>query len=306
MKTYYAMQVCCYSEMLEALQGRSPEHAGIILGARERKPLRVSDYYFYYRAIKRAFLEQQRAFRPDAPRDFPGRADYRHWTGYVTGLLEARNDVSLVANIRRAQVEKLAEAGITTVKGLAESSLELVPRMARDTFERLKSQARLQLSSIPGKPPAYEVLPECVENRRRGFGLLPPPSPNDIAFDILTHAGFTRRWLKKFSKPLMERYLEEVFQALLKGESHPLLGIGTDRGGDNEIGGVTWCDWRYFGPIAGIPQIVGHTPDQQVRWAGFERRASGEYNLEHCVAGEFDEEAEVAVEDELSLCLDRI
>jgi uncharacterized protein len=102
----------------------------------------------------------------------------------VTGLLEGRNDVSLVANVRGAQVEKFAAVGITTVRGLAESALELVPRMARDTFERLQSQARLQLSSIPGKAPTYKLLPESLENRRRGFGLLPPPSPNDVAFDI--------------------------------------------------------------------------------------------------------------------------
>ncbi len=88
MKPYFAIQLCCYSEMLAALQGRLPEHAGIILGNGERKLLRVSDYYFYYRSIKRAFLEQQQLFRPDSPPHFPGRADYRHWTGYVTGLLE--------------------------------------------------------------------------------------------------------------------------------------------------------------------------------------------------------------------------
>jgi uncharacterized protein len=184
MKPYFAIQLCCYSEMLEALQGRLPEHAGIILGNGERKLLRISDYYFYYRSIKRAFLEQQQLFRPDSPPPFPGRADYRHWTGYVTGLLEARNDVSLVANIRGAQVEKLGAAGITTMRNLAESALELVPRMARDTFDRLRSQARLQLSSISGEPPAYELLPESVENRRLGFSMLPPSSPNDIAFDI--------------------------------------------------------------------------------------------------------------------------
>lgn len=121
---------------------------------------------------------------------------------------------------------------------------------------------------------------------------------------LLTHAGFTRRWLNKFSASLLERHLEEAFQALLKGELHPLLGIGVDRGGDNEIGGVTWCDWRYFAPIPGVPQIVGHTPDQQVRWAGFERRGAGEYNFEDCVAGDLDEEAQFTVEDEVSLCLD--
>jgi predicted RecB family nuclease len=184
MKPYFAIQLCCYSEMLEALQGRLPEHAGIILGKGERKLLRIADYYFYYRSIKRAFLEQQQLFRPDSPPHLPGRAAYRHWTGYVASLLEARDDVSLVANIRGAQVEKLSAAGIKTMRDLADRTLELVPQIATDTFDRLRSQARLQLSSASGGPPAYELLPESIENRRQGFGLLPPPSPSDIAFDI--------------------------------------------------------------------------------------------------------------------------
>jgi N-acetylglucosamine-6-phosphate deacetylase len=50
---------------------------------------------------------------------------------------------------------------------------------------------------------------------------------------------FTRRWLKKFSKSLIEQHLEEMFQALLKGELHPLLGIGMDRGGITRVAGFT-------------------------------------------------------------------
>ncbi|MGH9586309.1 MAG: hypothetical protein ACRD3F_05120 [Acidobacteriaceae bacterium] len=72
MKPYFAIQLCCYSEMLEALQGSLPEHAGIILGNGERKPLRVSEYFFYYRSVKRAFLEQQQSFRRDVSPQFPG------------------------------------------------------------------------------------------------------------------------------------------------------------------------------------------------------------------------------------------
>ncbi len=111
MKPYFAIQVCCYSEMLESAQGRLPEHAGIILGNGERQLLRISDCVFYYRLLKRAFLEQQQLFRPDIPPAFRGRADYRHWTGYVANLLEARNDVSLVANTARCPVASLSRTG---------------------------------------------------------------------------------------------------------------------------------------------------------------------------------------------------
>jgi hypothetical protein len=123
---------------------------------------------------------------------------------------------------------------------------------------------------------------------------------------LLTHAGFSGRWLKKFSQSLIDRYLQEAFQAMLKNEVHPLLEIGTDRGGWNEVGGLTWCDWRNFKPIAGVPQIVGHTPDKKVRLAGFERLGDSEFNFGHCVAGSLEEseKSTFALDEEVSLCLD--
>ena len=184
MKPYFAIQLCCYAEMLEEIQGYRPDQAGIILGNGEREGLRLSDYWFYYRAIKRAFLEQQRSFDPKSPPPFPGLADYRHWTGCVTRQLKARNDVSLVANIRTVQIEKLSAADVATLPELAESKLETVPKMAAATFDRLRSQARLQFRSRSGAPPLYELLPVNPEAPRQGFAALPPASPNDVAFDI--------------------------------------------------------------------------------------------------------------------------
>jgi uncharacterized protein len=146
--------------------------------------LRVSDYWFYYRAIQQAFLEQQASFDPDAPPPFPGLADYRHWTSHVTKLLEDRDDVSLVANIRTVQIEKLAAAGITTLHGLAESTLPTVLKMAKTTFDRLRAQAKIQMASKPEQPPAFKVLPINPEAARQGFGLLPPESAHDVCFDI--------------------------------------------------------------------------------------------------------------------------
>jgi len=184
LKPYFPVQLCCYSEMLDVVQGRLPEQMGIFLGNNERKPLPVADYWFYYRALKRAFLEQQRSFDRNSPPPFPGLADYRHWSGHVNRMLEAWDDPALVANIRTAHVEKLAAAGITTVRGLVASDLETVPRMAKGTFERLRSQARLQCASEPGRPPAYELLPPDPDAIRQGFALLPPASAGDLCFDI--------------------------------------------------------------------------------------------------------------------------
>lgn len=184
LKPYFAIQLCCYAEMLNAIQGRLPEQAGIILGDGERKPLRVPDYWYYYRAVKRAFLDQQRSFNRNHPPAFPGLADYRHWTGHVNRMLEMRDDLARVANIRTSQIGKLSAAGITTLRGLAESVLGLIPGMARGTFDRLRTQARLQRASLPGEPPAFELVQPEPDAPRQGFALLPPPSPGDVCFDI--------------------------------------------------------------------------------------------------------------------------
>ena len=193
LKPYFAIQLCCYSEMIEAIQGRLPEQAGIILGNGERKPLRVQDYWYYYRAIKRAFLEQQRWFDRDHPPVFPSLADYRHWTKQVKSMLDARDDFARVANIRTSQIEKLSAAAITTVQGLATSKLETVAGMAKGTFQRLRSQARLQGASLPGQPPAYEMLAPDPGATRQGFPLLPPASSADVCFDIEGYPLVERR-----------------------------------------------------------------------------------------------------------------
>jgi uncharacterized protein len=201
MKPYFAIQLCCYAEMLEPLQGRRPRSAGIILGNGERRPLRVDDYWYYYQAVKRAFLEQQRSFDADAPPLFPGNAGHRHWSGYVERMLEERDDVSRTANIRSSQVEKLAAAGITTMRGLAGSKRSSVPKMAPGTFQRLRAQARLQRQSQAGEAPAFELLP--AESPRHGFGMLPPPSQADVCFDM---EGY----------PLMDGGLEYLFGAVIE------------------------------------------------------------------------------------------
>lgn len=79
LKPYFAIQLCCYAELLEAVQGRMPEYLGIVLGSGSQERLRTNDYFFYYKAIKRAFLEQQHTFDPDRVPRLSGTANYRHW-----------------------------------------------------------------------------------------------------------------------------------------------------------------------------------------------------------------------------------
>jgi len=93
LKPYFAIQLCCYAEMLEAIQGRRPEYVGIVLGNGARERLKTEDYVFYYRGVKRAFLTQQQMFDPDQRPALSGMSDYGRWSGHVSGILAARDDL---------------------------------------------------------------------------------------------------------------------------------------------------------------------------------------------------------------------
>jgi len=184
MKPYFAVQLCCYTEMLEAIQGKRPTEMGIILGNGARQALRVADYWFYYQPLRQSFLEQQRLFDRESVPPFPGLGDYRQWSRHISQLLSSRDDLSLVANIRTSQIEKLTAAGITSATMLVVADRGAVSAINPATFERLRAQARLQAASEPGQPPACEHMPPPADGMRQGFVLLPPASPSDVCFDI--------------------------------------------------------------------------------------------------------------------------
>jgi predicted RecB family nuclease len=183
LKPYYAVQLSCYAELLELLQGVRPEYLGVVLGSGSHERLRTDDYFSYYKAVKQAFLQQQRTFHPDCVPPLCGTADYRHWTGHVTRQLEQQDDLSFVANIRTRQIEKLQASGIATMTQLA-SCERAVDGIQKESLERLRTQAKLQLASRGRVNPTFEFIPFDGEKPRLGFGGLPPSSKNDISFDI--------------------------------------------------------------------------------------------------------------------------
>ena len=121
MKPHYAVQLCCYAEMLAGLQGRLSTHVGIFLANGERRRLRLQDFYYYYRVLKNGFCEFQDAITSSG---LPDPADYREygrWTQHAERLLKEADHPGFVANIRSSQIRHLRLAGIRTVKGLVAS-----------------------------------------------------------------------------------------------------------------------------------------------------------------------------------------
>jgi len=111
---------------------------------------------------------------------------------------------------------------------------------------------------------------------------------------LITHAGLHRLNVpasilklkgerEKFIKELSD-YLDyeiiEGFKSAANNETHTMLNAGLARGGWNQVGGITWCDFEMeFKPIIGIGQICGHTPQRHgvPKWCildGKNRKAS--------------------------------
>jgi predicted RecB family nuclease len=183
MKPYFAVQLCCYAEMLESEQGIRPRNVAIVLGNNEITPLRVLDYFAYYRTLKASFLK----FHDDwTPENWPDPADSKlhgRWSKHAQSLLEERRHLSLVANITSTQIKRLEACGITTINELSETKLKSIQKLSTDIFERLKAQAEIQVASEGSDKPFHKVLSHQA-GRALGLALLPPHSPADVFFDI--------------------------------------------------------------------------------------------------------------------------
>ena len=193
-KPFYAVQLCCYSEMLAAITGGpTPDKFGVILGTRERAEFRVEDFVHYYRHIKNRFLALQQDFTgrlANRPEPLP-RADHGRWASYAETFFRETDHLVQVAGITVGQIKKLKRAGITTLTGLADAAGRSVPKLDPQSVEKLAAQARLQRQTRadrhdnPDAPPRYETLPQRGLNGEPvGLATLPPDHPADVFFDM--------------------------------------------------------------------------------------------------------------------------
>ena len=181
-KPAHVFQLCFYSTVVGGRQGRQPDEMHLVLGDGRRQTFRVTEYDAYYRRIRDRFVDTVTAgLRDTAP--YPvGHCSVCAWRARCAGEWRESDHLSLVANIRRAHVERLAAAGITTLAQLAESSPETqVTRIPGETLAVLRDQARLQLHH---RRTGQHELTRLPLQERRGFRLLPPPSPGDVYYDI--------------------------------------------------------------------------------------------------------------------------
>ncbi len=184
------LQLCLYSELLASVQGARPEHFHVITPDAEtpRQQYRFADYAAYFRLVRRQMgaamsLGDDRLadeYYPE-PVDMCGAC---RWIPTCAAKRRGDDHLSLVSGISRAQRQELEARSVETLTQLAGLPVKIgfSPRRGSvESYERVRDQARLQLSSRDAAVPKYEMLE--IED---GFGLarLPAPTPGDLFLDL--------------------------------------------------------------------------------------------------------------------------
>jgi len=146
-KPYYIVQLCCYAEMLEHLQGSRPRTLRVVLGNNEIPSFKTEDFFYYYQQLKQAFLQLMHGFDPANPPMPEPRADHGRWQSHADAKLVALDNLVQVAGITTGQIKKLNNAGITTVCQLAALNEAKVPKLSGPILQRLVEQAQLQVQT---------------------------------------------------------------------------------------------------------------------------------------------------------------
>ena len=188
------LQLLTYARMVEAVQGAAPERIHVVLGraAPTRATFRVPDLAAYHRLVCRRFEAAVRDGQPPSPAILEVVADPNEhctvcaWAAHCGGLRYRTGHLSRVAFIRRAEVEKLRAAGVTTIWALGGLPLP-TPRIdgiAGEVLARLQDQAAMQLEEERTHRRFHKILEHPAPPPERGLLILPEPSPLDIFFDF--------------------------------------------------------------------------------------------------------------------------
>jgi uncharacterized protein len=179
-RSSFVLQLCFYTSQVGRIQGTEPEAMWVVLGTNECERLRYRDFEAYYRAVRRRFIDA--ASRGEATYPYPvAHCRLCDYTRVCQQLWDRDDHLSLVAHIRRDQVERLHDARVRTVEELSTLTLPAQVGIGPSALERLRHQAQLQTSFRRTGVHRYELL---KVDERTGFRLLPAPSDGDVFFDM--------------------------------------------------------------------------------------------------------------------------
>ncbi|MEQ1632049.1 MAG: TM0106 family RecB-like putative nuclease [Planctomycetota bacterium] len=144
------LQVMFYVELLQALQGRMPSRAAIVLKDGSEHSFATRDYLAVLRDVDRALVQLAR--EPDTARPFLQRGcESCHWNHRCLPELEAKGDLSLVAGMSHGARAILEANGCRTVRDLAAFSNDgrSPTQLDSSLLRRLRKAAQARLAAAP-------------------------------------------------------------------------------------------------------------------------------------------------------------
>lgn len=181
------LQLSLYSDLLRQAQGIAPEFLWVIPPGEnyEGEQYRVAEYAAYFRLVRDRLLAFMKngAYDGTYPEPVP-HCNICHWFSHCDAQRHADDHLSLVAGIRRQQRDQLTAWNVPTTVRLAQMPLpvrEKPKHGSRESYERVREQARVQVIGRAKNQLVYELLPFAEAN---GLARLPEPSAGDVFLDL--------------------------------------------------------------------------------------------------------------------------
>ena len=190
-KPGHVLQLCFYSDALQALTGVLPRDVHLWLGSGETQPIRLIEVWAYWQRLRLQLASLMNDdTRPSETK--PERCSHCMYCEFA-GICENewRNNDSLVylTGSRSKERSVLEGAGCSTLQSLADLD-ETIPEVRTDRLAVLVTQAELQCQarSIPSATPPFRLIdPTTDPNAVQGFAAMPAPDDGDVFLDYEGH-----------------------------------------------------------------------------------------------------------------------
>src|SRR4051794_8741697 len=175
-------QLSLYNRLLADVQGFEPELAFVLLGDGTEQPVELKRYAALHRRVT---ARVERLAGSGARETYPEPTSHCgvcRFAAECDARRRANDHLSLVANARREQRQRLVDVDVATVQALADAPPNLeVDKLGEEAFDILRHQAKLQVESRTERHPTHRHLEPA---NARGYARLPAPSPGDVFFDL--------------------------------------------------------------------------------------------------------------------------
>ncbi|MEC7583817.1 MAG: TM0106 family RecB-like putative nuclease [Planctomycetota bacterium] len=220
------LQVLFYSRLLAAVQGRTPEHTGLILKDRREERFVVADFAAVCSEVERDLRRLHDD--PDLARPFlQSGCESCHWNHKCLPELEVAGDLSLVQGMTSGIREILEGLGCRTVEDLATFQPETARARGRLDAALLRRLRRAAQATLLGKPVA-DVRPntKSLDPATILYLLTDPFADRVLLFATLTPAaeGGEFEWRMPGSREEEWPALKDLLAEL--PDDHHLLHFG--------------------------------------------------------------------------------